>query len=63
MRRLDRLRHNGHGASVGPADAIDPAYGEALRAAAARGVELLAVRARVTPEAIALAETLPVMLD
>ena len=36
-------------ASVEPADDIDPAYGAALRAAAAQGVEVLALRARVTP--------------
>jgi len=38
--------------SVEPADDIDPAYGAALREAAAAGVELLAVRARVGPTGI-----------
>ncbi len=39
---------------VKPADAIDPAYGRALRTAVAAGVELYAWRARVSPEGIAL---------
>jgi sugar fermentation stimulation protein A len=47
---------------VEPADDIDPAYGEALRGAAARGVEVLAVRARVTARAIRLEGALPVDL-
>lgn len=48
--------------AVSPADAIDPAYGEALRAAQAAGVELHAVRARVTASRIQLEKTLPVLL-
>jgi len=47
---------------VEPADDIDPMYGEALRAAAKRGVEVLAVRARVTARAIRLEGGLPVDL-
>jgi len=47
---------------VRPADAIDPAYGEALREAAANGVEVLAYRARVTPAEVVLAQELPVRL-
>lgn len=39
---------------VRPADAIDPAYGRALRRAQARGVEVLAYRARVSPREIVL---------
>jgi len=39
---------------VRPADAIDPAYGRQLRTAMAAGVEVLAYRARVTPDAIVL---------
>lgn len=35
---------------VEPADAIDPAYGQALREAAAAGVEILAYRADIRPE-------------
>jgi sugar fermentation stimulation protein A len=48
--------------SVEPADEIDPAYGAALRAAAAQGVEVLAIRARVTPAAICYERPLPVVL-
>jgi len=47
---------------VAPADDIDPAYGAALREAAARGVEVLALGARVTPRAIRVIGTLPVLL-
>jgi sugar fermentation stimulation protein A len=45
-----------------PADAIDPAYGEALRKACANGVEAIAVQARVTARAIHLEHELPVSL-
>jgi len=38
--------------SVEPADDIDPAYGVALRQAAARGVEVHALGARVSPRAL-----------
>lgn len=47
---------------VEPADDIDPRYGEALRAAARAGVEVLAIRARVGPRGIALDGPLPVVL-
>jgi sugar fermentation stimulation protein A len=47
---------------VAPADDIDPAYGEALRAAAEAGVETLALGARVTARSIAVERTLPVLL-
>ena len=47
---------------VRPADAIDPTYGAALREAAAAGVELLAYRVRLSEEAIALRDPLPVEL-
>jgi sugar fermentation stimulation protein A len=47
---------------VEPADDLDPEYGAALRAAASRGVEVLAVRARVSPRGIRLEEPLPVQL-
>jgi len=40
--------------AVEPADDLDPQYGRALRAAAAEGVELLAVRARVDPRGLCL---------
>lgn len=47
---------------VRPADHIDPAYGEALRRAAKFGVELLAYRCEVAPEAVWLRESIPVVL-
>jgi sugar fermentation stimulation protein A len=45
---------------VRPADHIDPAYGQALRAAMAAGVEVIAWGARLTPQAILLVRQLPV---
>ena len=47
---------------VAPADAIDPAYGEALRAAVRGGVEVFAIGARVTARAITVERELPVVL-
>lgn len=47
---------------VAPADGIDPAYGEALRAAADAGVELYALGARVTARGIRVEKRLPVLL-
>jgi sugar fermentation stimulation protein A len=44
-----------------PADQIDPEYGRMLRAARDAGVELIAYRARVTPESISLETRLPVV--
>jgi sugar fermentation stimulation protein A len=49
-------------ARVRPADHIDPVFGRLLRAAAAEGVELFALGARLTPRAITLERRLPVML-
>jgi sugar fermentation stimulation protein A len=49
--------------AVAPADAIDPAYGEALRRAAAQGVELYALGARVSPRGIRVERELPVRLS
>lgn len=46
-----------------PADNIDPDYGEELRKAAAAGVEALAYRADVSPEGIALAESVEIDLS
>jgi sugar fermentation stimulation protein A len=46
---------------VEPADDVDPAYGEALRAARDAGVTLHAVRARVSPRAICVDAVLPVV--
>ena len=47
-------------AEVRPADHLDPAYGRALRDALAAGVEVLALGATVTPQAIALTRRLAV---
>lgn len=46
---------------VRPADAIDPAYGRALRAAIAAGVEAYALAGRVAPEEIVLDRMIPVV--
>jgi sugar fermentation stimulation protein A len=46
---------------VRPADAIDPAYGRALRAALAAGVEAYALAGCVTPEEIVLDRPVPVV--
>jgi len=46
---------------VSPADSIDPEYGRLLREAVKSGVEALAYRAEVTPEAIRLTGRLPVI--
>jgi sugar fermentation stimulation protein A len=48
--------------SVAPADDIDPAYAESLRAAAATGVEIHALGARVRADRIRLERVLPVLL-
>jgi len=48
--------------AVEPADDIDPAYGDALRAAVREGVEVHAVRARVTAQRIRAEALLPVEL-
>jgi len=52
----------GDGEAVAPADAIDAEYGRLLRLAAAKGVELLAYRAGVSPAEISLTHRLPVIL-
>jgi len=71
---LTGLRKRGHRAAivylvqrsdcdrVEPADDIDPSYGAALRAAAAAGVEIFALGARVTKRSIAVERRLPVLL-
>jgi len=48
--------------AVEPADDIDPAYGEALRRAAAEGVEVRALGARVGARGIRVERELPVRL-
>lgn len=50
---VDRLR---------PADAIDPAYGQALRRAADAGVELMAWKSAVRSRSLSLADEIPVEL-
>lgn len=55
VQRADAVR-------VSPADAIDPAYGEALRRAQEAGVEILAYQAQVTLRRIELKKRLPVVL-
>jgi sugar fermentation stimulation protein A len=52
----------GDGASVSPADAIDPVYGALLREESRAGVELLAYRAAVTQTEIRLEQRLQVVL-
>ena len=54
--------NRGDGDFVAPADSIDPAYGDALRRAAAAGVEIIAHRARMRGERTWLAESVPVRL-
>lgn len=51
------------GQSVGPANAIDPAYGQALREVSQEGVEILAYRAKVTPKQIRLLSRVPLNLS
>jgi len=48
--------------TAGPADDIDPAYGETLRDAVEAGVETLAYRAKVGTREIRLAERIPFVL-
>jgi len=48
--------------AVAPADAIDPAYGAALREALAAGVEAMAWRASPRVEGVSLDRELPVLL-
>jgi len=45
-----------------PADEVHPAYGDALRAAAAEGVEVLAYGCRIERDEIAVSRPLPVRL-
>lgn len=49
-------------ATVRPADEIDPAYGTALRRAAAVGVQVVAIRCLVSPTSVAPDGTVPVRL-
>jgi len=71
LNELMRLQREGHRAVMfflvqrddvslfRPADDIDPAYGQALRNAAAAGVEVLAYRAQVSPQGLRWGELIP----
>lgn len=73
LNELARLRAEGHRAvilfavqrddasAVGPADSIDPVYGQTLRRVVGEGVEALAYRFDVSPEQISLGRALPVV--
>ena len=52
------VQHNGI-QSVAPADEIDPAYGQTLREAVDRGVEVLAYGANISPAEITLKNPIP----
>lgn len=72
---LTRLAREGYGAyvlfviqiedvvSMHPNDATDPAFGTALREAAANGVRVLAVRCRVRPESMEIIGFVPVIME
>lgn len=74
MRELMRAVKLGHRAAVvfvvqrsdaracAPADGIDPLYGRWLRRAAARGVEVLSYKARVSARGIRITERIPCLL-
>jgi sugar fermentation stimulation protein A len=46
-----------------PADAIDPAYGKALRDAVKSGVEVIALRADANPDQLSTGDEIPVYLE
>ena len=72
---LTRLVREGYGAyvlfviqiedvvSMHPNDKTDPAFGAALREAAANGVRVLAVRCRVRPESMEIIGFVPVIME
>ena len=74
MHGLTRAVRAGHGAYVlfviqmenvqylHPNDATDPAFGKALRQAAAAGVEVLAMDCRVTPDTMEIRSPVEVRL-
>ncbi|TVQ88398.1 MAG: DNA/RNA nuclease SfsA [Deltaproteobacteria bacterium] len=74
VQTLNQIRAEGHravllfligrsdGACVAPAEAIDPTYAQALREAAAAGVEVLAYRMTISATALGVGERLPVRL-
>lgn len=74
LRGLTELANSGFGAyilfviqmsdvqSIRPNDATDPAFGKALREAAANGVQVLAVDCTTTPESMTIGDFVPVEL-
>lgn len=56
------VQHSGARAA-GPADDVDPRYGDLLREAAAAGVEVMAWRTRISATGFRLQEALPVVLS
>ncbi len=74
LRELTHLAEEGHRATAffviqmadvkdfSPNDDTHPAFGEALRAAAAAGVNVAAYTCRVTPESLVIDEAVPVVL-
>lgn len=74
LKTLIEVKKNGHRAVMlyiiqrgdinefGPAKDIDPIYAEYLKEATDNGVEVIAVKAEVTPESITLKEQIPVKL-
>ena len=74
LRHLAALSEEGYGTYVlfviqmkdvlyiRPNDATDPAFGEALRAAAAAGVQVLAMDCAVTPDSMVIRDPVPVKL-
>ena len=74
LRGLTELARQGYGAYVlfviqmtdvkyiHPNDATDPAFGTALREAAANGVQVLAVDCRITPDSMTIGDFVPVEL-
>lgn len=56
------VQHTG-ATAAGPADGIDPVYGQLLRQAAAHGVEILAWKTRISANEMVLDQPVPVVLD
>ena len=74
LQELTHLAQGGYGAYIlfviqmenvkhlHPNDATDPAFGKALRQAAAAGVQVMAVDCRVTPDSMVIGSDVPVIL-
>lgn len=75
LRELMRMVEEGHRAviffcvnhtgiqKVAPADHIDPVYGQLLREASQKGVEILAYQSHITDDEIILKKKLPIILS